>query len=160
MTAEEMRTEFYALYDKMAGSQNVEYMHVFGSVHKEMMEWMILNKPDLAQEWLDRLASIKWHNHLTRREAENILTSMAPAAPWKLETWKSEMLKHGFSLEDVPYYNQCALYVVMSMIYSDSIDTLNKYVGDGDVFEMIHDLALDKLEDADRRFNVRRYFGL
>lgn len=37
MTAEEMKQEFNALYNLMANSNKVEYMHVFGNVHKEMM---------------------------------------------------------------------------------------------------------------------------
>ena len=62
MTQEEMKKEFHALYNKMANSNEVAYMHVFGQVHKEMMEWFIQNKPELAQEWLDKLESIKWKN--------------------------------------------------------------------------------------------------
>jgi hypothetical protein len=45
MTQEEMRKEFYALYNMMANSEKVEFMHVFGKVQKEMMEWFIVNKP-------------------------------------------------------------------------------------------------------------------
>lgn len=48
----------------------------------------------------------------------------------------------------------------MSMIYTDSIDTLKKYVGGNDLFEVIYDLAIDKLTDADENYNVKRYFGV
>ncbi len=70
------------------------------------------------------------------------------------------MQKHGYPLEEQPYYNQCALYVVMSMIYSDSFKTISKFMTGGDVFEVIYSLALDKLKDKDEQFNVRSYFGL
>ena len=60
-TAEEMKQEFLELYDMMSVSHDVKDMQTFGNVHKEMMEWMIQNKPDLAQEWISKLESIKWH---------------------------------------------------------------------------------------------------
>lgn len=70
------------------------------------------------------------------------------------------MEERGLDMEESPYYNKCALYVTMSMIHSDSIDTVRKYIGEGDVFGMVYDLAVDKLVDEDKRFNVRKYFGL
>ena len=110
----------------MANSGKVGNMHVFGQVHKEMMEWMIQNKPDLAQEWLDKLASIKWKNYVTQKEAETIVSSMIPKAPWPREQWKIEMTRNGFIMEEEPCYNSCALWVVMNMIMSDSSNTINK----------------------------------
>lgn len=65
-----MKQEFTSLYDLMANQQDVKYMRIFGNVHKEMMDWFITNKPELAQEWLDKLESIKWHQYLTPKEAE------------------------------------------------------------------------------------------
>ena len=73
-----MKKEFYELYDMMAMSHDVENMRTFGNVHKEMMEWMIQNKPDLAQEWIGKLESIKWCNYLTPKEAEKIVSEMVP----------------------------------------------------------------------------------
>ena len=85
-----MKNEFQALYNMMANSQKVEFMHTFGVVHKEMMEWMIANKPDFAQEWIDKLESIKWRNYLTPKEADGIVAKMSPKAPWGREQWKTE----------------------------------------------------------------------
>lgn len=135
-------------------------MHVFGQVQKEVMEWAITNKPDLARDWLNKLESIRWKNYLVPDEAESIVSKMEPKAPWSREQWVSVMQKHGYPLEEQPYYNQCALYVVMSMIYSDSFKTISKFMTGGDVFEVIYSLALDKLKDKDEKFNVRSYFGL
>ena len=67
-----MKKEFQALYEKMANSNEVAFMRIFGNVHKEMMDWFIANKPELAQEWLDKLQSIKWKNYLTPKEAERM----------------------------------------------------------------------------------------
>ena len=156
-----MRTEFRALYNMMASSNKVEDMHVFGNVHKEMMEWFIVNKPDLAQEWLDKLESIRWCQYLTPKEADKIIAGMDPKAPWSREAWKSAMESFGLPLEEQPCYNKCALYVTMSMIMSDSSKTLSKYAADSNaMFEFVHALALDKLKDVDKRFDIRHYFNL
>ena len=155
-----MRKEFAALYELMANSKNVSYMHAFGMVHKEMMEWFIANKPDLAQEWLDKLESIRWKNYLTPKEAEKIVTEMEPKAPWTRDQWKSAMEQHGYELEKQPCYNKCALWTTMNMIMSDSSATLGKYVENGNIFKLVYDLAVDKLTDKDMVFSVRRYFSL
>ncbi len=156
----EMTKKFYEQYQYMASSENVAFMHVFGNVHKEMMEWMIANKPELAQEWLDKLESIKWKNYLTQKEAEKIVSDMEPKAPWSREQWKNAMTQSGFDMEHEPCYNSCALWVTMNMIMSDSSETLKKYVAEEDMFKAVHDLAVDKLEDKDGVFNIRSYFGV
>lgn len=160
MTTEEMKNEFYALYNMMASSNKVENMHTFGNVHKEMMEWFIQNKPDLAQEWLWKLESIKWKNYLTPKEADNIVADMQPKAPWSREQWKTAMEQYGYPLGKEPCYNKCALYVTMNMIMSDSSETLSKYVDSNKMFDAVYELAVDKLTDKDNVFNIRKYFGL
>ena len=160
MNQEEMRNEFYSLYDMMANSNKVENMHTFGQVHKEMMEWFIANKPELAQEWLEKLQSIKWKNYLTPKEAQKIVDGMNPSAPWSRDQWRAAMKEHGFELDKEPYYNRCALWTTMNMIMSDSGNTLKKYVDDANLFKAVYDLAIDKLEDKDSVFNIRHYFSL
>ena len=86
-----MKKEFEALYNLMANSQKVEYMHTFGKVHKEMFQWFVVNKPELAQEWLEKLESIRWNNYLSAKEAEKIIAGMNPKAPWTFDQWKVAM---------------------------------------------------------------------
>lgn len=160
MTQEEMRQEFQSLYDMMALSDNVAYMHTFGSVHRKMMDWMIQNKPSEAEEFISQLEAIRWNNYLTPKEAEAIIAGMNPKAPWSREQWRNAMSEHELELEDEPHYNRCALYVVMSMIMSDSGETLSRYAEEPDLFELVYSLALDKLKDKDGRFNVRKYFSV
>lgn len=155
-----MKKEFYALYNMMANSNKVEFMHTFGSVHKEMFEWFVANKPELAEEWLDKLESIKWKNYLTPKEAEAIVAKMEPKAPWTREQWEQAMEQEGFELEYEPYFNQCALWTTMNMIMSDSVGTLNKYVEAPNIFKAVHDLAVDKLTDKDEAFAIRYYFDV
>ena len=158
MTQEEMRREFNALYSMMADSNDIRFMHTFGQVQKEVMELAIVNKPELAQDWLDKLESIKWGNYLTPKEAQKIIDGMEPTAPWKLDQWQAAMQQYGYPVEKQPHYNRCALWVTMNMIMSDSSETLAKYVDGPKLFRLVHDLAVDKLTDKDKRFDIRDYF--
>jgi hypothetical protein len=160
MGAEEMSQKYRELYERMAGSKNPENMKLFGRVMSEMMAWLIFNKPDMAQEWIEKLEAVKWNNYLTPKEADKIVVGMEPKAPWTRDQWRQAMEQNGYALEQEPCYNRCALYTAMQMIMSDSSETLSKYVGNGDLFPMVHDLAVDKLTDKDNVFNIRRYFGV
>ena len=160
MNPQELKEKYIKLYDYMSSSNETKYMKTFGAVMTEMYNWFAANKPDLAEEWLCKLESIKWKNYLTPKEADKIVSEMDPKAPWSKEQWKSAIALHEFDLENTPYYNQCALWVTMNMIMSDSAETISKYVGNGDQFAFVYDLAVDKLTDADEKFNIRRYFNL
>lgn len=160
MTQEEMKKEFDALYNLMANSQKVEFMHTFGKVHKEMFLWFVANKPELAMEWIEKLESIRWWNYVSAKEADKIVAGMNPKAPWTYDQWKAAMEQHGFELEEEPYYNKYALYTTMEMVMSDSGETLKKYVDEAELFKVVYDLAVDKLKDRDKVFSIRKYFNL
>ena len=92
-----MKKEFHELYDLMSNSKKVENMRTFGTVHKEMMDWMIQNKPDLAAEWIGKLESIKWKNYLTpARPRESCLKChpklrgrvMLGTRQWTTQEWR------------------------------------------------------------------------
>lgn len=158
MNAQEMRDKYWSLYEYMANSKKPENMKAFGRVMTQMMEDMIYNSPTKAEEYINKLESIKWDNYLTATEAEKIVAAMEPKAPWSREQWRVAMEQHGYLLEEWPCYNRCALYVTMNMIMSDSSATIGKYVASEDLFKLVHDVAVDKLKDADGKFNIRAYF--
>ena len=163
-----MKKEFYELYDMMAVSHDVNNMRTFGNVHKEMMEWMIANKPAEAQEWIEKLSSIKWCNYLTPKEAEKIVSKMVPNAPWSREVWKNAMQSLGLPMEEEPYFNSCALWVEMNKQYSDHAQTMADKVWKKplntipaeEIVPVIHAFALDLLKDKDKNYCIRSYFGL
>lgn len=157
MEAKELKKNYQELYNIMSESGDSNNMLLFGNVMTEMFDWLSENKPEKAEEWLWKLEAVRWRNYLAPKEAEKIVSEMEPRCPWSREQWKSVMNENNFDLEDKPYYNSCALWVTMCMIYSDSLNTLKKYVGD-DIFTIIHDLALDKLKDKDGWFDIRNYF--
>lgn len=164
MTTEEMKQEFDELYDMMAMSHNIKNMQTFGNVHKEMMEWMIHNKPELAQEWIDKLESIKWRQYLTPKEAEKIVGGMDPKGPWSREVWKSTMESLGLPLEEPPYYNKCALWTEMNKIYSDFGEEIASLIdkplspSDKDIIAACYKMALKNLKDKDGVYDIRKYF--
>lgn len=160
MSTQEMKDKYYELYEYMAQSREPKNMKAFGRVMSEMMEWFIVNKPSEAEAWLEKLESIKWKNYLTSSEADKIVAAMEPKAQWTRDQWRTAMEQRDYELDEWPCYNRCALYVTMQMIMSDSSATLKKYVGNSDMFDVVHALALDKLHDKDGKFNVRVYFGV
>ena len=159
-----MKEEFAGLYDLMANQRDVKFMRVFGGVHKEMFDWFVANKSELAQEWLDKLEAIKWHQYLTPKEAEKIVAGMDPKAPWSREVWKNAMESFGLPLEEMPAYNRCALWVEMNKIYSDFGEEIAALLGkplsasDKDIISACYKMALKNLKDKDGIYDIRKYF--
>ena len=159
-----MKERYTGLYDYMAQSREPKNMKAFGCVMTEMMDWMIQNKPDVAEEMIDRLETIKWHQYLTPKEAEKIVAGMDPAGPWKRDVWKSTMESMGLPLEEAPYYNKCALWVEMNKIYSDFGTEIATLIGkplsyaDKDIITACYKMALKNLKDKDGVYNIRKYF--
>lgn len=167
-TPEEMKKEFDALYSMMASSNNIEFMHTFGKVHKQMFDWFVANKQDIAQEWLDKLESIRWHQYLTQKEAQKIIDGMNPKAPWSRDVWNQTMKQLGLQTEEEPFYNSCALWVEMNKQHSDHAQTLaeNVYkkpladIPADEIIPVIRALAIDLLKDKDGKYQIRKYFNL
>lgn len=164
-----MKEEFLKLYDYIINSKDTEKMHVLGKVVKSMMNKLIENNPQSAREYLDTLQAVKWHNYLTTKEAEHIVSNMIPKPLWNRTTWDSMMANLNLPSENEPYYNKEALYVTMQMICSDDAETLMSYLKIADftdkkntetLFRFIYELALNRLYDKDKMYNVREYFKL
>ena len=162
-----MKEEFKKLYDYIINSEDPEKMHVLGKVTKDMMCKFIESYPQWAREYLDTLQSVKWNNYVTPKEAEDIVANMKPKPAWTHTAWEGMMTNFGFPMSEEPYYNDNALYVTMSMISSDSGDTIVSSMNANGVnmdrdslFKFIYHLALDKLKDKDHMFNLRNYFKL
>ena len=164
-----MKERFLKLYDYILNSENNEKMHVLGNMLKSMMDHIISTNPQLAQDYIDMLESVKWHNYLTSKEADSIVANMVPKPLWTKQVWEQAINGHDLDAEDPPYYNHCALFVTMSMISSDSGETIAKIMGlqynqqiasNTEFIKAIYCLALDKLKDKDHMFNIRSYFKL
>lgn len=154
-----MKKKFCSMYWDIINSQDESKMKVLGHVMKQAMFKIIETSPSLAKEYLDELEAVNWTNYLTAKEAQDILASMDPKPNWSFAKWKDEMGQHEFATEVEEKYNEYALYITMCMILSDSGNTLTTLVPDQKkLFELIYHLALDKLNDKDGKFNIRKYF--
>ena len=157
------KKKFNELYNYIVSSSDTNKMKMLGRVMKAMMQQMIDNHTQLAAEYINVLESVKWDNYLTEKEADTIISAMQPSPKWSKSQW--EKMMNGADLEHVPFYNKCALYVTMSMIDSDDGPTIAELMGkdgvatnDMDYFGVVHKLALNKLKDKDKVFDIRRYF--
>ena len=163
-----MKEEFLKLYDYIVNSKDPEKMHVLGQVVKSMMNRFIESYPQWAREYLDTLQAVKWCNYLTTKEAEQIVAKMKPQPLWNRTAWEGMMTNLGLPTQDEPHYNQEALSVTMQMICSDDAETLMSYLGMTDLnngnretlFKLVYKLALNRLCDKDKVYNVRKYFKL
>ena len=154
-----MKKKFCSMYWDIIDSQDEAKMKVLGHVMKQAMFKIIESSPSLAKEYLDELEAVNWTNYLTTKEAQDIIANMDPKPNWTFAKWKDEMEQNQFPTEVAEKYNEYALYVAMCMIYSDSGSTLATLVSDQKkLFELVYHLALDKLNDKDGKFNIRKYF--
>lgn len=166
MEGKEIKQKFEMLYNTMATSNEPKYMDVFGEAMKAMLDDIIADKPELAQEYVEKLEAIEWNNYLTKKEAMEIVEGMNPAYFWNAESWLGNMEKSELCMEEKPYYNDYALFVAMNQVISDHGSTLASVLGKGSVNEIdtdkliniAHRLAVDLLKDKDEVYNIRKYF--
>lgn len=166
MTQEELRNRYNELYELMAASKNPKNMLLFGEVMTEMMDWLIDNKPAIAQQCIDKLEAIKWKQYLSKDEAQDTIDKMDPQAPWDWQTWENAMQQMGLETERDGIFNRYALWTVMNAKYSDHAMTLAekvwmlplRQVPADKLVPAIHALAVDSLTDKDGKYNVRKYF--
>ena len=159
-----LKERYDSLYDYMAGSKDPKNMKAFGCVMTEMMDVMIAKMPDVAEEMIDQLESIRWKQYLTPKEAQKIVDGMDPNGPWSRDVWKQTMESFGLPLEEPPYYNRCALWAEMNKVYSDFGDEIASLLGkplsptDKDIIAACYRMALKNLKDKDGVYNIRKYF--
>lgn len=165
MTQQEMKEKFDMLYNYMSTSNESRYMKLFGDVMVEMMDWMIANKSEAAQSWIETLCAIKWEQYLTRSEAVKVFNAMMPKGAWSWDMWKRAMEDLGLEMEREYIFNNYSLWVVMNAIHSDNgaviAELLN--IAPSDVtneryVRTIHKMAVNMLADADGVYSVRGYF--
>ena len=159
-----LKERYDGLYDYMANSKDPKNMKAFGCVMTEMMDVMIAKMPDVAEEMIDQLESIRWKQYLTPKEAQKIVDGMDPKGPWSRDVWKQTMESFGLPLEEPPYYNRCALWTEMNKVYSDFGDEIASLIGkplsptDKDIIAACYRMALKNLKDKDGVYDIRKYF--
>jgi hypothetical protein len=167
MNKEDIRKQFLDRYDAIINGGDTSQMERLGKMVKRVMEWLIKYEPSVALQAVEMLSEDDCNNYLSKQEASAITQQMSPAPAWSLERLQEMLASAGLPLEDLPYYNSWALLTTMSMILSDDVDTLARLLGspghpasNEQVFAAVYHLAIDRLKDADGKFNIRKYFDL
>ena len=161
--------DFLSIYDSIINSEDASKMERLGEMVKRVMHWMFTYEPEVAQQAVALLPKVEHEqpkNHLTRDEAVRIVSQMDPKPEWDMEQIAMMLHDARFTMSEPPYYDQWSLLVTMSMILSDSGNTLKSEIGSeirpakaDEILRLVYRLAIDKLKDKDGKFNIRRYFG-
>jgi len=143
-------------------------MNIYESVCCDMFAFLADKAPDFAQKMIDKLEAMEWKQYVSHGEAHKIVASLSPAAKWSHDGLLQHLEANGLVCEEEGEFNYCALWVVMSMCYSDHATSLARAMGckteseisDEAMVVTIHSLALDRLKDKDGYFDIRQYFEI
>jgi hypothetical protein len=156
--------KYHALYNDMAQSADPYKMHIFGDAEKTMFTKLAAEHPDIAEEWLEMLEPTRFHNYLSEAEADKIIGHIINEDGTQSPHWDRQQVKQfvesiGHKMECEPYYNSCALYVAMNMIYSDHASSIAESVPTTAIAtKLMYKMAVEKLKDKDRPHFIREYF--
>lgn len=166
-----MKEKFYEIYSKMKTSSDVEDMKIFGHAAKKMFEKMLIMSPSVAKEWLEMLEPIMWHNYVTADQAkalaEKLVNQDESKGPhWSMDVFFNVVQRLGGKVEDLPYYNKYALWLVANAHYSDFAVSTSMDMGYKSVSEVpeekmalsMYRKAVESLKDVDRHHYIRDYY--
>jgi hypothetical protein len=165
--------QFKELYHEMKESRDVANMRTFGEAAKKMYYKLAETHPELAEEMLEMLYPIRYHNYLSEDEAQHIVDGLVSqngdtGAHWDRQTFEQVVTRLGGKVEDMPHYNNYALWVVANMIYSDHAESIAEDMGFSSIANVPNEKmakscyrkAVEKLTDPDRPRFVRAYFDV
>lgn len=153
------------LYDEMASSKDPRRMMAFGDTEKWMFYMLAEKHPEIADKWLSRLEASKWHNYLSKSEAEAIASKLVNqdgthGPHWDYETFKAVVESLGGKTTDEPYYNCWALWTVANMRFSDNYRSASAFIQNDMIPKYFYMVAVETLKDIDRPKFIREYFNL
>lgn len=85
MNSDEMMKKFDQLYAKMAASTDVEDMKLFGKAMRKAVSVLAVQMPAMANEIIEELCAVNWHNYITDKEVEEIVNNMEPRPKWSID---------------------------------------------------------------------------
>lgn len=164
-TIQEVKDRYNELYRLMSSSSEIESMMIFGRAEKWAFERMTELSEEDARKWVEKLESTQWLNYITRDEADYILSGLinqdgTKGHHWDYQTVKDTIQSLGGDMEDEPYYNCYAMWVMMNTIYSDHAISLGEYIPEEQLPAVIYKMSIEKLKDRDRKRFIRKYFNL
>ena len=167
MNKEQMEQQFLSRYDSIIQSGDTRQMERLGAMVKRVMGWMFKYEPQVAAQalaLLDDNTATDYTNRLTEQEAKNIVAQMVPQPAWTMQGLTASLQSMGLPGDVPPHFNLWALLTTMLMIQSDEGESLKEAIHANDrderLLRLVYKLAVNRLEDQDGKFNIRKYFGL
>lgn len=161
----ELVEKYDELYEDMASGKDPSKMIAFGEAEKWMFHQMAENHPEIAERWLTKLESARWHNYLSKSEAEYITSNLinqdnTRGPHWSYDTFKGAVESLSGKMAVEPSYNCWALWVTANMLYSDHHRSTSEFVPREQEPKFFYAMAVEKLKDVDRPKFIREYFDL
>ena len=167
MDKQQMEQQFLSRYDSIIQSGDTRQMERLGAMVKRVMGWMFKYEPQVAAQalaLLDEDTATDYANRLTEQEAKNIVAQMVPQPTWTMQGLTASLQAMGLPTDVPPHFNHYALLTTMLMIQSDEGESLKEAIHANDrderLLRLVYKLAVNRLEDQDGKFRIRRYFGL
>lgn len=167
MDKQQMEQQFLSRYDSIIQSGDTRQMERLGAMVKRVMGWMFKFEPQVAAQalaLLDDNSATDYANRLTEQEAKNIVAQMVPQPTWTMQGLTVSLQSMGLPGDVPPHFNHYALLTTMLMIQSDEGESLKDAIHANDrderLLRLVYKLAVNRLEDQDGKFNIRKYFGL
>ena len=171
MNTQELKERYKHLYDVMAQSKKVENMQVFGRADKYFFDMMAENNPAMAKKWINMLEPVVWNNYLSAEVAQELAMKIvnqdgSNGPYWSMDTFFSVVPKLGGTLDDEPYYNRYALWLVANAHYSDFARSTSEDMGYQSIAEVpaekmalsMYKKAVESLKDVDRSHYIANYY--
>ena len=173
MNSEEMKLRYDYLYDLMKSSKNVEKMMVFGKAERQIFNKLSSSNPSMAKEWLEMIEAVCWNNYLSELQAEKIASKIinqdGSAGPyWSMDTFFNVVTRLGGLVEEEPYYNKYALWLVANAHYSDFARSTSEDMGYQSLSDVpaekmalsMYKKAVESLKDIDRPHYIADYYHI
>lgn len=161
----ELIEKYDELYDDMATAKDPRKMMAFGDAEKWMFHMLAKEHPEIAEKWLTKLEAAKWHNYLSKTEAEEIASKLvnqdgSRGPHWSHETFKAAVESLGAKKEEEPFYNCWALWIMANALWSDHHKSLMEFVPKEHEPKVYYLMAVEKLKDVDYPKFIRKYYDL
>lgn len=173
MNIEELKSRYQYLYDLMASSRDPGKMQIFGRAEHYMFDKLAAANPQMAKDWLEKLEAVCWNNYVTESHAEKIAATIvnqdgSQGPHWSMDTFFSVVPKLGGQLDDEPYYNRYALWLVANAHYSDFARSTAEDMGYSSPEEVpgekmalsMYRKAVESLKDTDRLHYIADYYHI
>lgn len=173
MNTEDMKTRFDIFYKKLVESEDISRMKAFGESVRGLFGKLCEEHPSMAKEWMDTLESQMWNNYISQEQAialaARLVNQDGTKGPhWSMDTFFGVVPRLGGMIEEEPYYNRYALWLVANAHYSDFATSTAMDMGYRSAREAPEDKmalsmyrkAVESLKDADRTHYIHDYYHL